>query len=112
MNDLETIKAAYMASIQEFESCKTYCLANSAICAWSVLWLLRDNMEELKVKFISATRNALRKSSFKPTADELEQDKEFMNKFYKAADADDALCTAYFFNPETTLEKYYDLITK
>lgn len=112
MDELNTIKAAYIAAVSEFNVCKNYCIANSAICAWSVLWMLRDEVIELQAKLYNATRKMVRTKNNKLTAEEIEKDTSFMDAFYKAADADESLCAAYFLNPETTIEKYYDLTKK
>lgn len=110
MNDLEIIREAFVNATTEFNECKSYCLANSSICAWSVLWVLRDQMEAARKKFISATKNALRKRQFKPTAQELENNKVFMDAFFNEASKNPDLENLFFLSPYQALETYYDAI--
>lgn len=112
MENLEIIREAFVKASIEFNECKNYCMANSSICAWNVLWLLRDQMEQARNKFISATKNALRKRCFKPTYEELENNKTFMEAFFNEASKNPDLENLFFISPDQALYTYYDEIHK
>lgn len=108
--ELSAVREAYVLATAEFENCKSYCIGHASICAWSVLWTLRDQMIAAQIKFYTATKAALKRVHKKPDVKSLEQDETFMTAFYTACDNNKDLEDLYFLSPEQAIITYYNTL--